>query len=106
MITCQKAGCGLPATHAMQICAGTFTDPDDAPPRVKILANILVCEDHLDEADAGALLAADPTWGQIITVAMSGGPPPDLGRARILGVRLDSDEYRELQITALDHRRH
>lgn len=104
MITCQKAGCGQAATHALQIGCGTYTDPEEAPPRARILMGILLCEPCLDDETAERWLEINPALGQLLAVAMAGGPPPDLARAVILGVSLDSAEYRHLQLAHLDQR--
>lgn len=101
MIICQKKGCGSPATHALQIGAGTFTDPDEMPARAKVLLGVVVCEPCMDDEDAGRWLESNPDLGRLLTIAMSGGPPPDLSRAFIGGVLIDSDEYRQLQIHQL-----
>lgn len=106
MITCQKANCGQPATHALQLGCGTFTDPEEAPPRAKILMGIVLCEACLEDETADKWLAMNPALGQLLSVTMSGGPPPDLARAVVLGVPLDSSEYRELQIHQLNGRGH
>lgn len=103
-LTCQKAGCGQPATHALQIACGTFTDPDDMVARAKILLGVFVCEPCMDDETPERWLEANPDLGRLLAIAMSGGPPPDLDRAFIGGVRLDSEEGRALQIHQLDGR--
>lgn len=105
-ITCQKAGCGQPATHALQIGCGTFAEGDEVPPRARILMGVVVCAACLDtEDDAGKWLRANPAIGQLLSIAMA-PLPPDLDRAVILGVAIDSPEYRELQIHELNGRGH
>lgn len=103
-LLCQKAGCGKPATHALQIGCGTFTDPDDMPARAKILLGVMVCEPCMEGETAERFLEANPDLGRLLAIAMSGGPPPDLARAFIGGVELDSAEGRELQLQQLDNR--
>ena len=100
-LLCQKRGCGREATHALQFACGTFTDPDAAAPRCRINMDILLCAEHLDEADAGAFLEANPDVGRLAALAMGGGPPPDLARSVMLGVPIGSEEWTELQATKL-----
>lgn len=103
-ITCQKRDCGRAGTHALQLGCGTFTDAEEAPPRAKILMGIILCEECLEEETAEKWLEVNPALGQLMTLAMSGGPPPDLARAVVLGVPIDSADYRRLQLEQLNQR--
>lgn len=100
--TCQKVGCTRAATHALQIGVPDVRDPDSAPPRARVLMGVVVCEEHLEESTPGPFFeASGDTLRPIITMAMGHGAQPDYDRAVMLGVSVESAEYKALQLQRL-----
>lgn len=99
---CQKATCGKPATHALQLGCIAVLDPDEHPVRSTILMGVLVCEGCLDDETPDKWFEANPALKQLFAVNMSGGPPPDFERAVVLGVSLNSPEYQQLVLEGLN----
>lgn len=98
---CQKANCGRPATHALQLGIGGLLDPDEADPRVRMLLGVIVCEACMEDETADRWFATNPALVQVAAISMGHGVTPDPDRAVILGVPIDSDEYRHLQLEGL-----
>lgn len=98
---CQKAGCGRAATHALQLGIGGVMDPDEAPPRVRMLLGVIVCEACMEGETADRWFSTNPALVQVASISMGQGVQPDPDRAVILGVPIDSDEYRQLQLQGL-----
>lgn len=98
---CQKTGCGQPATHALQIGVGDVQDPDEAPPRVTMLLGIVVCEECMEGESADRFLSINPSLQSVVAISMGEGCRPDFDRAVLLGVPVDSDEYRRLQLEGI-----
>lgn len=93
---CQKRDCPHAATHAVKICVPVLDANRDPSSAAKVLMGVVLCEDHLDEADPQAFLeSAGATLKPIITM---GNPGRDLDypRAYIEGVPLTSPEYQAL----------
>lgn len=99
---CQKRDCPRKATHAIQLGIGGIADPDEAPPRCKLLLGVLLCEECLEEETADKWLACNgDTLRPLATVSMS-PVPPDFDRAVVLGVSLESPEYQNLVLQGLN----
>lgn len=98
---CQRINCGRPATHALQLGIGGLMDPDEAPPRVKMLLGVIVCEDCMEGETPDRWFGANPALVQLAAISMGQDTRPDPDRAVILGVPIDSDEYRQLQLQGL-----
>lgn len=98
---CQKTGCSHAATHALQLGVPGLLDPDEAPSRVKILLGVEVCEAHMDGESADRWFAINPTLTALVGMSMGQEARPDFARAVILGVPVDSEEYRQLQLQGL-----
>lgn len=107
MRLCQKAGCGQPATHAIQIGCGEIQDPDDAPARATVLLGVVVCEPCLDGEDVARWFdACGETLRPLLALAIGEGRHPDFGRATVTGVPLSSPEYQHLLLEGLKAKGH
>lgn len=96
-IPCQRLGCKETATHAIKLCVPGVGDPEAAPARGAMLIGLVVCEHHIDEADAAPFFECNgETLRPLLTVMMAGGPPPDFDRAYVSGVSMESEEYRDM----------
>lgn len=105
MLQCQKTVCPNAATHALQLGVPCITDPDDAPPRVKILMGVLVCEECLDDETAERWLDINgDTLRPVVNIAMGEGAVADFTRAVVLGVPIQSPEYQNLVLQGLDRK--
>lgn len=98
---CQKAICFNTATHALQIGCPGILDPDEAPPRARVLLGVLLCEECLEHETAEKWFEHNPALRAVFTVNMSGGPDPDFERAVVLGVSIQSPEYQHLVLEGL-----
>lgn len=97
---CQRRDCGKNATHAVKLCVPRHGQADDAT-HLCLLVDVTLCDDHVDEFDAGGMLAANPeSLPAMFRVVMSNGPAPDFDRAYAVGVPITDPEYMAMRLAA------
>lgn len=106
MTKCVAAGCEREATDAPEICVPATGWPIDRKRALRAILGTPLCREHVEAFKPGDVLDqpnpnGEGTFGSVVMPAMarmSGSKiPPDLARAWIHPLRLDSDDYLAFQ---------
>lgn len=94
---CQKRGCPHQATHALRLCVPGRDGPDDRAVAHAVLG-VKLCEEHLEQDDAGAWVSGEDgaTMRGMLILTAGAGAHPDFTRIWSEGVPLYDAEVQEI----------